>query len=402
MILGWVSISCGSEDGANDSFPAEALYASDLLPTFELTLSDECISALYADPFTYCSGDIRYRPSEDPAEDVVLENVGIRLKGRASFESIYAKPSFKIKLDEYVDHQRLLGLRRLTFNNMGQDASMVRERLGYLLFREAGVPAPLCNHARIFVNGDYFGLYANVETLDDEFAEHRFSPAPGNLYDTSNDAYFVDFLPKWKDYFELETNRDVEDTSDLDALIEGVNGPSESFYSDADEVLDWDEFLIVGGVQALIADWDGYFGARNNYKIYHELGRDRFVLFPWGIDQTFGFSNDHGEDLLYLLHYPLDGSGSGRENGHVFLRCKETEACLDRYYKSVRRALDVWDSLALKEELDFILEQTAAARKDDTRKPYSDEHNADAVSAVRTFLGERGDIVAEELADRGY
>jgi spore coat protein CotH len=249
LAAGFSAMSCDLSDDATGSYEGETIYAKDSLATFELTISDECKSALAADPDEYCSGDIRYRPSDDPTEDIVLSNVGIRLKGRASFQYLDGKPSFKIKLDEYVDNQRLLGLRRLTFNNMAQDASMVRERLGYLLFRAAGVPAPLCNSARVLVNGEYYGLYANLETLDDEFAEHRFDPAPGNLFDTSNDSYFVDFLPEWRDSFVLETNKDEADISDLDALISGVNGPAETFFSDAGEVIDWDEFLTVGATR---------------------------------------------------------------------------------------------------------------------------------------------------------
>ena len=75
----------------------------------------------------------------------------------------------------------------------------------------------------------------------------------------------------------------VGDISDLTALIDAVNGPIESYVSDAGSMLDLDMWLTAGAVQAIIADWDGYFGAKNNYKLYHELARDRFLLFPWGI-----------------------------------------------------------------------------------------------------------------------
>jgi hypothetical protein len=378
------------------------LYAEESFPTFELTIPQECIAALTVAPYEYCSGDVRYRPTDDPADDVVFDNVGIRLKGRASFQPIDAKPGFKIKLDEYVAGQRLYGLRRLTLNNMVQDPSMVHERLGYLLFRAAGVPAPLANNARVYVNGVYYGLYLNLQTEDDEFVEHLYDPAPGNLYDISNDAYFIDFLPEWKPYFILETNNDAPDTSDLDALIAGVVGPDETFFEDAGLLLDWGEILSMGGVQALIADWDGYFGARNNYKAYHELGRDRFILFPWGIDQTFGITDGHPDNPLFHLSYALDGSTSERENGWVFLRCKASPACWDLYMIAVGAALDAWDSLPLEDDLDFILAQTEAAKAEDTRKPYTDEQTAQYAEATRTFLLERGGIVADQLAAAGY
>jgi spore coat protein CotH len=390
-------------DTDTDTEPEFApLYARDSFPTFELTIPQECIDALMLSPYEYCSGDVRYRPTGDPVDDVVFESVGIRLKGRASFQPIDAKPGFKIKLDEYVDGQRLYGLRRLTLNNMVQDPSMVHERIGYLLFRAAGVPAPLANNAEVYVNGAYYGLYLNLQTEDDEFVEHLYDPAPGNLYDISNDAYFVDFLPEWKSSFVLETNTDVGDTTDLDAAIAAVNGPDETFFEDAGLAFDWSELLALGGAQAIIADWDGYFGARNNYKAYHELDRDRFILFPWGIDQTFGITDGHTDDPLWHLSYTIDGSTSERENGWVFLRCKASPVCEDLYMTAVGAALDAWDSLPLEDELDFILAQTAEAKAADTRKPYTDDQAAQYADAMRTFLQQRGDLVAEQLAAAGY
>jgi hypothetical protein len=70
--------------------------------------------------------------------------------------------------------------------------------------------------------------------------------------------------------------------------------------------------------------------------------------------------------------------------------------------QAVSDALDVWDSLPLEEELDFILAQTGAAKAEDTRKPYSDEQTAQYAEATRTFLLGRGDLVAEQLAAAGY
>ncbi len=382
--------------GVADTAPGgdfEQLFAQDVLPVFELTLSDEAIENLSREPFEYQPGQLTWTASEGQ-DPFTVEEVGVRLKGRASYQSIGGKPSFKIKIDEYREDADLLGLRRLTLNNMVQDASMVRERLGYLLFAQAGAPAPLCNHARVYVNGSYYGLYANVQTLDDEFVESRYDPAPGNLYDTSNDIYCVDFLPEMEQYFELETNQDEADRSDLHALIAGVNGDLEEFMEDAQAVLDLEEFLLVGALQAVIADWDGYFGGRNNYEVYHELERDRFLLFPWGIDQSFGMRDGRFSEL----EYDIDGSTSQRENGLVFQRCKELPDCYAVYLDQVRRGVDAWNALELPEELDQILEQISAAAQEDARRPYSHAQMVQALDDLRVFLDGREEIVQQQLA----
>jgi hypothetical protein len=399
-----------STDGDTDAEPVDAgptvipytaLYADDALPTFELTIPPDCVDALAVTPDEYCQGSLIYRPGTPDGVDSTFEGVGIRLKGAASFRGLDGKAAFKVKVDEFMPGQRILGLRRLTLNNMVQDPSMVHERLGYRFYRAASVPAPLCNHARVYVNGEYYGLYANVQTLDDEFAEKLYSPAPGNLYDTPTGVYFLD-LGRFDDHgFVLETNQTLNDTSDLAALITAVNGPIASFYQDAGLRLDWQEWLAAGAAQAIIADWDGYFGARNNYKLYHELARDRFLVLPWGIDQTFGITDSHSSDPLWHLGYALDGSTSERDPGHVFVQCQQSPACWSAYLDAVEAALAVWESLPLAQELDTILAQVDAARLADTRKEYRETETQQYLTALRTFLSDRAGRVRTDLATYG-
>ncbi len=376
---------------------AEVLYDPATLATFELTIPEACREALQAEPTEYCEGTVTYRPPTGPA--LTFPRVGIRLKGRATMQPLTEKPSFKIKLDEYLDGPRLFGTRRITLNNMVQDPSMTHEVLGYRYYRAVGVPAPLCNYARVVVDGEPYGLYANLETVDDEFAERRFDPAPGNLYDTSNDVYFVDFLPEWLGSFELETNRDAPDTSDLEALIAAASAPAESFYAEVGALLDWDEVLTLGAAQAVVADWDGYFGAANNYELYHELARDRFLLIPWGIDQTFGTADGERGEPLAQLEYAVDHSNSGRDNGVLFRRCRQDDACWAGYLARLQTALEVWNGLPLLDELEAALELTADARAEDTRRPYGDARSEEFVEGLRTFLAERGPLVEAQLAE---
>ena len=387
------------DDGGGHAF-AE-LYAEDTLPTFELTIPPDCEQALARTPDVYCAGELRYVPGTATGTELTLTNVGIRLKGSASFRPLGQKAAFKIKVDEFVAGQRLLGLRRLTLNNMVQDPSMVHERLGYRYLRAAGVPAPLCNHARVLVNGEYYGLYANVQTLDDEFTEAHWSPAPGNLYDIPTGEYFYDLLPQYLDRDDLETNQAAADRTDLAGLIASLEGDAESAYVNAGEHLDWSEWLALGAAQAVIADWDGYFGARNNYKLYHELERDRFLLLPWGIDQTFGITDGAAGEPLFHLDYRIDHSTSDREPGTVLQRCQRAPTCWGRYLDAVEAAVAIFEELPLASELDAIVAQTEAARLEDERKEHSDRTTTEYRDALRTFLAERGARVRADLARAG-
>ena len=56
---------------------------------------------------------------------------------------------------------------------MNLDTSLMRDRLGYLLFAEAGVAAPRSTHARVVINGEFVGLFALVEQIDGRFTRDR-------------------------------------------------------------------------------------------------------------------------------------------------------------------------------------------------------------------------------------
>jgi hypothetical protein len=193
----------------------------------------------------------------------------------------------------------------------------------------------------------------------------------------------------------LETNRAQNETSDLDELIRMIFGPHESFVSAAESVVDLDQWLAIGAVQAINADWDSYFfGAPNNYSLYHDLGCDCFLLFPWGVDQTFGIANGR----FMRLRHPIGGPRSQRRGGLLFRRCKASPECYERYLGHVERTLQRWESLDLPAELDRILKQIRPSVFEDERRGYPYEEFERAVEGVRRFLLRRGPIVRRQLS----
>ena len=92
--------------------------------------------------------------------------VGVRLKGHGSFRPLPGKAAFKFKLN-WVSGQKLLGLKKMTLNNMAQDPSRIHELLAYTLHRAAGVPASRSGFTFVTLNGEDYGLYSNIETYDD-------------------------------------------------------------------------------------------------------------------------------------------------------------------------------------------------------------------------------------------
>jgi spore coat protein CotH len=415
--------------------PFELLFAREQLPSFYLTIPDgdgvtipdswtqleacDAFDVQQDPPLPQCE----YQPATFHAEydpdplDAVTETfvspeveIGIRLKGRASYNPIGEKPGLKIK---FASGQRFLGLSKLTLNNVRQDPSGIRERMAYRIYRDAGLDAPLANNARVYVKRgeaasyEYYGLYANVQTLDRRFIEYRFGEVAGeagNLFDTKNDRYFTDFdrsslrdqggtVPGAQEQrFELETNESMPDLSDLTAAIDGVyvediEAGAGTLLASASPVIDVDQWLRVVAAQALLADWDGFAGARNNYKAYHDLVRDRFVILPWGTDQTFGLSFDgYRANWQYGAHH----ESSERATALFLTRClRDAADCGARYEEIMTEVLASFDVTALLEEADYAAQQIDGAMHDDTRRFFTDLDFHNSVQHVRHFIEHR-------------
>ena len=165
--------------------PAAALYDPAAVSLADIALPQSSIDALDADPSEYQPGtlemtvaDVRYGPLE----------IGVRLKGHGSFQPLSGKASFKLKLN-WVSGQKLLGLKKMTLNNMAQDPSRVHEMLAYALHRAAGVPASRSGYTFVTLNGEDYGLYSNIEAYDDVSLRKLFGQTK-HLYEGSYDAGF--------------------------------------------------------------------------------------------------------------------------------------------------------------------------------------------------------------------
>src|SRR5262245_54335866 len=106
----------------------------------------------------------------------VVKSVAVRKKG--TIGSVASnRPSFKVKFDEYVKGQEFSGLDMLTLNNCLGDLSKAVQFLVYSFMAKAGGPVPRSNLARVLVNGEDLGIYANVESIRKPFLK-RFFPNP--------------------------------------------------------------------------------------------------------------------------------------------------------------------------------------------------------------------------------
>jgi hypothetical protein len=390
----------GGADGGPRPDTSSEIYDPERLPRFDLDVPDESFAALSgvessSDPRgdEYVRADLRYG-------DELITNIGVRIKGEGSFRAFDEKPSLKLKFDEFVSKQSFHGLRRLTLNNMVEDPSFLAERLAYELYRAAGLPAPRCNSALLYVNGAFYGVYANVETEDKTFLSRWFASNDGNLYEEGQ----KDFVPGAETAFDLETNEAVNDRSGLVALIAAVqSASSETFLADLGVALDTLQFLRFTAAEAAVNQWDMYSYTvfyPNNFRIYENPADARFVFLPWGMDMSMKPYRDSGRPHIpvFALSRTYDKPANPITAGTIFRKCLASSSCRAAYAEVVRDMADVYENANLAASAERYYAQIKSFVYADERKEYTNARFDEGYRVLQTTIAERPAALRADLA----
>jgi spore coat protein CotH len=73
---------------------------------------------------------------------------------------------------------------------------------------------------------------------------------------------------------------------------------------------DRSQLIRMWAVENFVGHWDGYTGPLNNNYFIRSNTSGKFVMLPWGADQTFG-ENRQTKVLLDDYFYPMDKPQSG-------------------------------------------------------------------------------------------
>jgi spore coat protein CotH len=337
----------GSDDGTGagslDDFFGLTIH------TVDITVSDAGVQALLEQPRVYVEGAVEI-------DGRTHSRVGVRLKGGAgSFVPLDGdypeisgdgngkpgKSAFIVDINRFVPGADHLGLEKITINNMVQDSSGIHEYLGYTLFRAGGVPASRSGFAIVSFNGEDKGLYALIETPDnDEFLEAWFETDRGNLYEGE---YGADFYLEWVDTFDQDNGTDLsrDDLRMLATALDAIQDPSD-VVPVLEQHFDLDAYATFAATEIYLGHWDGYAQSANNYAVHHNPNTGLWAFLPWGIDQLF-------VDEMGPFAGVMQGPGpSWHHGGRIHQLCMSSPECRGILYDAFRDLFARIDSLGLR------------------------------------------------------
>ena len=226
-----------------------------------------------------------YLPARVSINGEDLGEVGLRKKGLIGSSSTQ-RPSLKIKFNHSKKRRKYLGLERLTLNNNIQDPSLVKQYLCYKLFRKAGLPAPRCNFARVHVNGQYLGVYTNVESIRKPFLKRAFNDSDGDLYE----GMINDFREGMYETFEIKDGAGKKMKS-IARAVKALSKEGDDQLNELGQAIDIDQFINFWVLEIITGHWDGYNGNLNNFFVYSSSEDKRLRFIPWGTDGTWSMFN---------------------------------------------------------------------------------------------------------------
>ncbi len=387
----------------------DGFYRIDKVQSIYLRVAEEDMRRMLAalPERIYVRASFRWR-------DISIENVAIRFKGNSSSAPLQQhKRSFLIKFDEYAHDQRFLGLRRVSFDNGVQFGSVFSEPIITEILRDLDIKTHRCNYAKLFLNDKYYGVYVNVERIDQSFIENRLPDAKGLLYKVdqggpgANLQFIGDDPSAYERTFEPETKSAKRGQHRLVEFIKGINqSPKSGFAAYLDSKMELNDFLRTTAVLLFSGAFDQLTGWQpHNYYLYQDGRRDRWRYLPWDID--VGFCETAFGDIHVLDDWNAAWPVAGGIPNPLLERIVADPALLQRYRDMARIILDKYFK---PERLCAILDARYELIKADLlADPFphrritnpGDQNYDDIVASMKTFIRKRYASARRQLENPG-
>ncbi|HQV00470.1 MAG TPA: CotH kinase family protein, partial [Bacteroidia bacterium] len=219
------------------------------------------------------------------------DSVGVKYKGNSSYDSTYIKNPLHIELDN-VKAQSHQGFTDIKLGNNYADPSGIREVLAYKILNNY-MHCPQANFAQLYINSNYIGLFANVESINKDFLSTHFNSSSNTFFKcnptvtpgptTKSNLRYIPFADS-SGYFNFYELKSDYGWNELVNLCDTVT----NYQSNVSNVLDMDRVLWMLAFNQVLVNLDSYTGVFcQNYYLYKDAS-SRFSPIMWDLNMAFG------------------------------------------------------------------------------------------------------------------
>ncbi len=195
---------------------------------------------------------------------------------------------FKVRLH---DDRPYNGIKTLNIIFEYNDRFVLAEPLAFDLYRRAGSPACLTEFVSLKVNGKSAGYHLLFEHINGAFLRRNELSSNGDLYK------ILWWGRSIEDGHQRKGDWDGghEELSKLIAALSQSEG--EEQWQLIEKHFDVQQVATYFAVNTVLSHWDGFF---NNHFSYRDPKRDKWMMFPWDQDKTWGFHDSLPEGTDFV------------------------------------------------------------------------------------------------------
>jgi CotH kinase protein len=156
------------------------------------------------------------------------------------------------------------------------------------------LPAPKANFVRVVINGEDWGVYANVEQFNKDFIQENYGTDLGNRWKVRGNPgadgglrYLGEELDPYRQRFTIKSKDEEKAWRDLISLCRTLEQtPPDSLESALEPILDIEGALKFLALDVALVNNDGYWVRSSDYSIYQEPN-GKFHLIPSDMNESF-------------------------------------------------------------------------------------------------------------------
>ncbi len=257
------------------------------------------------------------------------DNIFVRQRGQAT--NNYSQKFDFNKGDDFYVNEKMSKVGEVNMNAQGADPAYIRQTLTFDTHRWCGTPSCISIPVLMQLNGEFDRIGILIEQVDEDFLKRYDKDPDGALYkfvqrhgETEDQCApeHIPYLPHTPCFSDTDNGiekktRRWEDFSDLQAVVDGLNAPSEDerrrFVFDNFNLPEMISYLAA---RAIANDCDD---TRKNYYFYCDtLGTGEWEIYPWDNDFSFGIYGDGGPYRAHPFFGDEEHLKTGTNQWNVF------------------------------------------------------------------------------------
>ena len=336
-------------------------------------------------------------PATFVANGQVYKDVKVRYRGQ------WARSWPKKPLKIFFNHDNEFeGQHCLDLNSAWHDPAFIREHVAYQIFAACGVPSPKTRMVRVNLNGQFRGLYVEVEQPNKPLLR-RCNAKGASLYKAFSNSNQADERDLGSErsflrHYEVETKK-ASGIHDLQVFCHELARATNvlKFFNDRVDVEKYINYLAAG---ALVQNWDAF--NKNHFLVFDREGSQKWFVVPWDLDRTLG---DHWRGMFNHAQLPamlgtqqLPGvTGWNRMADRFFSEPSFRERFLNRLEELLQKEFTAEKLFPLIDQLET--EIAPDAQLDRERWPNGAPTLHSAIAQVKSYITRRRAFLLKEVVN---